>query len=128
METQSSKTRADVWAWAVRLYKTRSLAATAIKAGHFKVNGQRIKPATEIKIGDEVRAFINDHERILVVTKLIKKRVGAPVALTCYEDHSGPKPARKGPGAPIAMRDPGSGRPTKKERRALDYLRGRSEK
>ncbi len=63
-------------------------------------------------------------ERVFKVEKLITKRVGAPIAVTCYEDLSGPRPAHLSI-PPVAKRERGTGRPTKKERRALDELRGR---
>ena len=109
----------------VRLTKTRSDAAAACRGGHVKVNGKAAKPATPLKVGDRVEARLNDRERICEVTALVAKRVGAPVAETCFVDHSPPPPA-KDDYIPLFDRDRGTGRPTKRDRRQLDRLRGRT--
>ncbi len=119
------RVRADVWVWAVRLAKTRSGAAAACRAGHIKINGDRAKPSSPIKVSDEVRIYLNEVERIVEVSTLVKKRVGAPIAVTCYVDHTPPPPEAE-KFVSIAQRDRGAGRPTKRERRDLDRLRGRS--
>jgi ribosome-associated heat shock protein Hsp15 len=130
-ELAARKVRVDAWLWAIRLFKTRSQAHAACEAGHVRVRGERAKPATAVAIGDEVRVRRPDHERVLVVAELLVKRVGAAVAAGAYEDHSPPRPPAVGPGlAPggawgVGLRDRGSGRPTKAERRAIDKLRGR---
>lgn len=116
--------RADAWTWAVRLYKSRAAAAAACKGGHVTVNGTRAKPATPVGVGDRVEALTEGGRRVVVVTRLIAKRVGAPVAVTCYTDHSPPPPPRE-VAATMPRRDRGSGRPTKRERRETDRLRGR---
>ncbi|GAA2428708.1 RNA-binding S4 domain-containing protein [Streptomyces glaucus] len=115
--------RIDSWIWAVRLVKTRSLGATACRGGHVRVNGERVKPAHSVRIGDEVRLRHEGRERIVVVKRLIRKRVGAPVAAQCYVDNSPPPPPREAV-APIGIRDRGAGRPTKRDRRELERLRG----
>jgi ribosome-associated heat shock protein Hsp15 len=119
-----ARTRVDKWLWAVRLYPTRTAATTAIDGGHVKVNGARAKPATPVQAGDRVSATIGDHERVLEVARLIEKRVGAPVAVTCYVDHSPPPPPREEYVRPLFVRDRSTGRPTKRERRQLDRFRG----
>ncbi|MFE0510405.1 RNA-binding S4 domain-containing protein [Streptomyces sp. NPDC058964] len=115
--------RIDSWIWAVRLIKTRSLGATACRGGHVHVNGERVKPAYSLRIGDEVRLRNEGRERIVVVKRLIRKRVGAPVAAQCYVDNSPPPPPREVV-APAGLRDRGTGRPTKRDRRELERLRG----
>ncbi|GAA2923431.1 RNA-binding S4 domain-containing protein [Streptomyces mexicanus] len=115
--------RIDSWIWAVRLVKTRSLGATACRGGHVRVNGERVKPAHAVRVGDEVRLRHEGRERIVVVKRLIRKRVGAPVAAQCYIDNSPPPPPREAV-APIGVRDRGTGRPTKRDRRELERLRG----
>ncbi|MFD3500324.1 RNA-binding S4 domain-containing protein [Streptomyces sp. NPDC058676] len=115
--------RLDSWIWSVRLLKTRSMAATACRGGHVRVNGERVKPAYSVKIGDEVRVRQEGWERIVVVKRLIRKRVGAPVAAQCYVDNSPPPPPREAI-APAGIRDRGTGRPTKRDRRELERLRG----
>ncbi|MDH2390952.1 RNA-binding S4 domain-containing protein [Streptomyces sp. HNM0663] len=121
--TDEGPVRVDAWIWSVRLTKTRSQAATACRAGHVRVNGDRVKPAHAIRPGDQVRVFLAGRERIVVVSKLIRKRVGAPVAVQCYEDKSPPPPPRELT-APVALRDRGTGRPTKRDRRELERLQG----
>lgn len=121
---EPSRVRVDSWAWAVRLYKTRSAASDACKAGHLKVNGDRAKPSQPVKVGDEVRAFVGGTERIYIARRLIVKRVSAAVAAECFEDRTPPPPPRTE--APSAVvREQGSGRPTKRDRRLLEQLRGR---
>lgn len=115
--------RLDTWLWSVRLYPTRSAATAACRAGHVRRNGEPTKASQRIAVGDELRLRSPGRERIVVVTQLLGKRVGAPVARTAYEDHS-PEPPPQLFGAP-PRRDRGAGRPTKRERRALDRLRGR---
>ncbi|MGV9274258.1 RNA-binding S4 domain-containing protein [Streptomyces griseosporeus] len=115
--------RIDSWIWSVRLVKTRSLGSAACKGGHVRVNGERVKPAHSVRIGDEVRLRNEGRERVVVVKRLIRKRVGAPVAAQCYIDNSPPPPPREAV-APAGIRDRGAGRPTKRDRRELERLRG----
>ncbi|MFG2355766.1 RNA-binding S4 domain-containing protein [Streptomyces sp. NPDC048521] len=114
--------RLDSWIWAVRLIKTRSLGAAACRGGHVHVNGERVKPAYSVRVGDEVRLRHEGRERIVIVKRLIRKRVGAPVAAQCYVDNSPPPPPREA-FAPAGLRDRGTGRPTKRDRRELERLR-----
>lgn len=123
--TDGAKVRVDSWTWAVRIYRTRSLAAAACRAGHVRVAGERARPSTPVRVGDEVRARTDAGERIVVVRALLTKRVGAQIAVESYVDHTPPPPPRTAGTAPVAMRERGAGRPTKRERRALDALRGR---
>ncbi|PJJ65198.1 RNA-binding S4 domain-containing protein [Compostimonas suwonensis] len=116
--------RVDSWIWAVRLAKTRSAAAAACRAGHVSVNGEKAKPAQPVRIGDEVRVRFADVEHIVEAKRLIVKRVGAAVAAECILDKTPPPPPREEI-AVSALRDRGAGRPTKRERRELDRLRGR---
>ena len=109
----------DRWLWAVRLTKTRPDAAAACRAGHVRVNDRPAKPATTVAPGDEIRARIHDTTRIVEVVRVIQRRVGAADAVTCYLDRT-PKPE---PVDPVARRDRGAGRPTKRERRVLDAFR-----
>jgi ribosome-associated heat shock protein Hsp15 len=116
--------RVDRWTWAVRLFRTRAVAAAAIRSGHVKVNGDRAKPATHVKPGDEVRVRVEGLERVVVVTLPVEKRVGAALVAACLVDNTPPPPpATETPGVP--QRDRGAGRPTKRERRVIDRLRGR---
>lgn len=123
--TAVASVRIDQWLAAVRLVKTRSAAAKACTGGHVTVNGKAAKPATPVSIGDRVEARLHQRERVVEVTRVITKRVGAPIAQGCYIDHSPPPPERE-PTAVFAVRDRGAGRPTKRDRRQLDRLRNRS--
>ncbi|MBZ9594323.1 RNA-binding S4 domain-containing protein [Streptomyces yangpuensis] len=122
--TETGTVRVDAWIWSVRLTKTRSIAATACRAGHVKVNGERAKPAQPIRAGDEVRLFHAGRERIVVVKRPVSKRVGAPVAAECLIDKSPPPPTPV-EAAVVGIRDRGTGRPTKRDRREIQTLRGR---
>jgi ribosome-associated heat shock protein Hsp15 len=89
-----------------------------------QVNGVRVKPVHAIRAGDEVRLRQDGRERVVVVVRVITKRVGAPAAAGCYGDNSPPCPPRE-EAAVVAVRDRGTGRPTKRERRSIEKLFGR---
>lgn len=114
-------TRVDRWLWAVRLTKTRPDAVSACRGGQVRVNGRPAKPSTMVSPGDEVHVRVGDTTRIVHVAKIIQKRVGAPDAVTCYLDRTpAPSPSVA---VPVALRDRGTGRPTKRDRRMLDKWR-----
>lgn len=117
-------TRVDSWIWAVRVAKTRSAATALCRAGHVQVNGERAKAAQPVRIGDEVRVRGPESQRTLRVARIVAKRVGAVIAAECFEDLTPPPPPREEV-ATTAHRDRGAGRPTKRERRDLEKLRGR---
>jgi ribosome-associated heat shock protein Hsp15 len=119
-----SGVRVDSWLWAIRVFKTRSAATAACRAGHVRVAGERAKAAQIVRPGDEVRVRISGFDRILVVMQPLAKRVAAPVAATAYLDTSPPLPTPEEV-ALAPRRDRGAGRPTKRERREIDKLRGR---
>ena len=123
MAAEAGTVRVDSWIWSVRLMKTRSMAAAACRAGHVRVNGERAKPAHPVRPGDQVRFRHDGRERVVVVSRLVRKRVGAPVAVECYVDKSPPPPPREAV-APAGRRDRGTGRPTKRDRREMERLRG----
>ena len=112
----------DRWLWAVRVAKTRSMATDACRGGHVRVNGRSAKAATPVRAGDRVEARINGRPRILEVVDPIEVRVGAAIAAECVIDHTPPEPRRADVGS-VPRRDPGAGRPTKKDRRRLDRAR-----
>jgi len=124
-EEQLTAGRVDTWIWCVRLARSRSAASTACKGGHVRVNGARVKPAHLVRPGDEVRVRQGDRDRVVIIAKIIAKRVGAPVAAECYIDNS-PPPLPREMVAPVGTRDRGAGRPTKRDRRSIDKLLGRS--
>lgn len=117
----SARARVDQWLWAVRLYKTRSAATEACRGGHVRINGSVAKPASHVRPGDRVGTYVHGRERVLEVVEPVTKRLGAALAADCYLDHSPPPPD---PGEKAFTRPSGSGRPTKRDRRRLDRLRG----
>jgi ribosome-associated heat shock protein Hsp15 len=117
--------RMDQWLWSVRLTKTRADAADACRGGRVEVNGKAAKPATKVLVDDRIEAHLAGRERIVVIKRLITKRVGAAIAVECFVDHSPPPPERLPDVAVFAERDRGAGRPTKRDRRKIDELRGR---
>ncbi|PNH79061.1 RNA-binding S4 domain-containing protein [Arthrobacter sp. AFG20] len=117
-----STVRIDAWLWAIRAYKTRSAATAACRAGHVRINGNPAKASQSLVPGDTVRVRQPGFERILEVRRLIAKRVGAEAASHCFTDHTPPRPVAPALGLP--QRDRGAGRPTKKDRREMERLRG----
>jgi len=117
--------RLDRWLWSVRLTKTRSEATDACRGGHVRLNGRPAKPAHVVVAGDRVEARLHGRERIVEVVRVIEKRVGAPIAVECYLDHSPPPPTRHDLPA-FSERDRGAGRPTKRDRRQIERWRDRN--
>jgi ribosome-associated heat shock protein Hsp15 len=118
--------RLDKWLWAVRLYKTRSLATAACRAGHVRIKGEAVKPSRSVRISEVISARTGELNRTVKVVGLIEQRVGAKLVARYFEDQT---PAaeylrvaedRLQPRAP--QRPKGTGRPTKKERRQLENL------
>ena len=119
--------RIDKWLWAARFYKTRSLAQQAVEGGKVKLNGERVKPAKELKPGDALAIHIGVYEWVVNVVKLSDKRGPAAIAQTLYEEtpaslarRSEQVALRKFVADPSAQRH---GRPTKRERRQLERWR-----
>ena len=125
--------RVDKWLWSVRLCPTRTSATELCHAGRVRVGGEQVKASRLLSVGDEVS--ISGRWRVTAcrVERLIEKRVGAAVAVTCYVDLS---PARSDDspedGGDVAWwdalpapasRERGAGRPTKRDRRRIDHLR-----
>lgn len=115
------ETRVDRWLAAVRLVKTRPIATQLCEGGHVQVNGRGAKPSTRVRAADRVQFHIGDRERDVEVVRVIEARVGAPVAVTCYIDHSpAPSVETLPPGMELTR---GVGRPSKRLRRELDRMR-----
>lgn len=113
--------RVDQWLWAVRVFKTRADATEACRGGHVRVNGTSAKAAARVHAGDRVAVRVHGRDRAFEVVEAIAKRVGAVRAAECLVDHTPPEPPREP--APFD-RPRGTGRPTKRDRRQLDQLRG----
>ena len=116
-----SKQRIDKWLWHARVVRTRSSAAALVDEGHVRLNGDRVSANSQpVKAGDVVTVALDRTVRVMKVIGFAERRGDADAARLLCEDLT-PKPAT--PAAPPAgLRDPGSGRPTKQERRALDRL------
>jgi ribosome-associated heat shock protein Hsp15 len=122
--------RIDKWLWAARFFKTRSLAQQAVDGGKVKLNGERTKPAKELKAGDELRIHIGEYDWVVRVAQLSDRRGPASVARTLYEEDEESRARRT---EQVAHRrfaaDPGAdrrGRPTKRDRRELERWRDSS--
>ena len=111
--------RVDRWLWFARFFKTRSLAAKAVTAGHVRLNGQRIaKPAAALGPGDVLTFRQGDRVRIVRIVEMGTRRGPAPEARALYDDLTPPETPRETPVAPVP-RFEGKGRPTKKDRRDM---------
>ena len=117
--------RIDRWLWAVRVFRSRASSKDACDRGAVRVNGTTAKPASKVRVGDQVVVRVRGDKRELQVKELLDKRVGPAVAAACYYDHT-PVPQRPSVstgGAEVAKRDRGAGRPTKRDRRRIDRFR-----
>ncbi len=114
--------RLDKWLWAARCFKTRSLASAACSAGHVKVNGSAGKAAKLVRVDDKIVVRTPVGDRILVIVGLSDRRGPASVARELYKDLTPPRPPREK--APVIERDRGLGRPSKRDRRKIEKLRG----
>jgi ribosome-associated heat shock protein Hsp15 len=115
--------RLDKWLWAARFFKTRSLASAACAGGKVDVNDEAAKPAKAVRVGDRLELTLPRDRRIVKVLSLSDRRGPAPVARALYDDLTPPAPPRLRQ-APPPYRAPGAGRPTKRERREIERLRG----
>jgi ribosome-associated heat shock protein Hsp15 len=122
----SDTLRVDKWLWFARFARTRTSAAKIVTEARFRVNGQPTDKAHyAIRPGDVLTFALGPHIRIIKILALAARRGGAPEARLLYEDLDPPKPRAAAPAEPpLATRDEGAGRPTKRERRAIDRLRG----
>ncbi|MCE9651192.1 MAG: RNA-binding S4 domain-containing protein [Parvibaculum sp.] len=117
--------RIDRWLWFTRLIKSRTLAATLVTSGKLRLNGERIaKPSRNVKPGDVLTFPIGHHVRVIKVLAPGTRRGPAPEAQTLYEDLAPPEPHKATAPDQAAVRDAGSGRPTKRERRQTDAFHG----
>lgn len=123
------KVRIDKWLWSVRIYKSRTLASDAVKNHKVKLNGVNTKPSASVQRGDRLQVNKNGFNLEFEVVDLIEKRVGAPLAIQCYIDHTTEAERNKyndwfvGKSGP-ERRERGAGRPTKRERREIDEFKG----
>ncbi len=119
------KVRIDKWLWAVRIFKTRTLASDNCKKANIKINDVKAKASSQVTIGDKVGVHKDGFNLIFKIEKLIEKRVGAPLAIQCYENLTTEEEMNKfsdwfvGKAKP-EIREKGAGRPTKKDRRTIE--------
>ena len=122
------KVRIDKWLWAVRIFKSRTLATDSCKSGKVKMNEQNLKPSYLIQRDDVVQVRKEGFDLTFKVIDLLDKRVGAPRAVLCYENLTSEEELNKfkdwyiGKGS-AERREKGAGRPTKRERREIDRFK-----
>jgi ribosome-associated heat shock protein Hsp15 len=120
----TDRQRIDKWLWHARVVRTRTAAAALVNGGNVRLNGARVDAASQpVRAGNVVTIALDRAVRVLKVTGFAERRGDADAARILFEDLSAPR----SPGAEpaVAARDPGAGRPTKQERRAIDRLLGR---
>jgi ribosome-associated heat shock protein Hsp15 len=116
--------RIDKWMWHARVVRTRSAAAALADAGLVRVNGARIDTSSRpVRPGDVVTVALDREVRVLKVKGYAERRGSADVARELFEDLTPPRLPRSEP-PPVAAREPGAGRPTKRQRREIDRLQG----
>jgi ribosome-associated heat shock protein Hsp15 len=120
--------RIDKWLWAARFFKTRALAQAAVAGGKVKLHGERVKPAKEVRVGDELAIRVGEYEWSITVNGLLERRGSAEIARTLYSESEESRARRI---AQVADRRAHAsewgerkGRPTKRERRQLVRWRG----
>lgn len=123
------KVRIDKWLWSIRIFKSRTLAADAIKSGKVRIGEANAKPADSVVVGQMVYVKKDGFNLELLVKKLIEKRVAATIAVECYENLTPAEEMNKykewyigKQGAEV--RERGTGRPTKRERRDIEGFKG----
>ncbi len=128
MTVEMTRLRIDKWLWAARFYKTRSLAALAVENGRVRLDGERVKPAKEIRPGDRLRVQIGEFEWDIAVLLLSNQRGPATQARTLYEESEASRLRRSEQAAERRLSsDPAvgiKGRPTKKARRLIHRFTG----
>ncbi|GHE23750.1 RNA-binding S4 domain-containing protein [Sphingobacterium griseoflavum] len=123
---EKDKLRIDKYLWSIRIFKTRSLATEACKAGRVKLNGHNTKASAVVKIGDLYTIQKGPERKVILVTALLERRVDAKTAVQFYQDQTPVEDTQAFKSvfhAPVLKRDRGTGRPTKKDRREIDDLK-----
>ena len=129
IDHEDGRVRLDKWLWAARFFKTRALAAEAVEGGKVQVNGDRPKRARALQAGDEVRIRLGPYEHIVVVRTLSGRRGPASQAAGLYEETEASRTKREAVAVQLkslhAVFGPDKGRPSKKDRRDIEKLKGR---
>ncbi len=123
------KVRIDKWLWSVRIFKSRTLAADACKEGKVRIAESVAKPSDTVSVGSLLLVRKEGFQLVFKVLQLIDKRVGAPLAATCYENLTPESELNKYADwfvgkRGVEIRERGTGRPTKRERRDIDSFKG----
>ena len=128
-DQDEGRVRLDKWLWAARFYKTRALAAEAVEGGKIQVNGDRPKRARPLQVGDMIRIRLGPYEHTVAVRALSGRRGPASEAAALYEETASSRSAREALAIQLkslhAVFGPDKGRPTKKDRREIQRLKGR---
>lgn len=128
-EKSAGACRIDRWLWAARFFKTRALAATAVEGGRVTVGGERVKRSRPLQAGELLTVRLGPYEHEVLVERLSVHRGPAAEAATLYRETEASRQARAARAlqlrSALPLRDPHAGRPSKKDRRALNRLRGR---
>jgi ribosome-associated heat shock protein Hsp15 len=128
-DQEDGRVRLDKWLWAARFFKTRALAAEAVEGGKVQVNGDRPKRARPLQVGDEIRVRLGPYEHTIAVRALSARRGPASEAVGLYEETAASRTAREALAIQLkslhAVFGPDKGRPSKKDRREIERLRGR---
>ncbi|HEX2219756.1 MAG TPA: RNA-binding S4 domain-containing protein [Gemmatimonadales bacterium] len=126
---EDGRVRLDKWLWAARFFKTRALAAEAVEGGKVQVNGERPKRARPLQVGDELRIRLGPYEHVVTVRALSGRRGPAAAAAALYEETAASRAAREERSVQLkslhSLFGPEKGRPTKKDRREIERLKGR---
>lgn len=122
------KVRVDKWLWSVRIFKSRTMATDACKSGKVKIDGVNLKPSYSVQIGEILQVKKEGFNMTFKIVELIEKRVGAPIAQKCYENLTPEDEMNKFKdwyvsNQPTGQRKKGEGRPTKRDRRAIDSFK-----
>jgi ribosome-associated heat shock protein Hsp15 len=129
VDHEDGRVRLDKWLWAARFFKTRALAAEAVEGGKVQVNGDRPKRARPIQVGDEVRVRLGPYQHTLTVRALSARRGPASEAAALYEETAASRMAREALAIQLkslhAVFGPDKGRPSKKDRREIERLKGK---
>ncbi len=123
--------RIDRWLWAARFFKTRALAAAAVEGGKVTIQGERVKRSRPLHVGERVTVRLGPYLHEVRVERLSVHRGPAALAATLYTETEASREARAQRAlqmrSALPLRDAHAGRPTKKDRRALNRLRGRGD-
>ena len=129
IDHEEGRVRLDKWLWAARFFKTRALATEAVEGGKVQVNGDRPKRARPVQVGDEIRVRLGPYEHAITVRALSTRRGPAAEAAGLYEETAASRTAREALAIQLkslhAAFGPDRGRPTKKDRREIERLKGR---